>query len=224
MNIKRHHENKNLTIYQGTSFNGVPLLPNRTYIAECLQATEFVINNAIREHPRTLAIRFDLHMPSLTSCPDYPNPYDSKVISTFIASLKAKFIADIKRKARVNTRVHPCTLRYFWVKEFSITGLPHYHVVIFLNNDTYNSIGNYEIQGSNNASRVIESWATALQLEFYQAKDLVHFPDKTPMYFLNTNEGSYFDVYFSLFKRLSYFAKVDTKVFGNGHFMGCSRS
>lgn len=223
MNIKRHHENKNLTIYQGSRFNGVPLLPNRTYIAECLQTTEFVLNNAIREHPRTLAIRFDLHMPSLTNCPDYPNPYDSTVISAFIASLKAKFKADIKRKARFNIRVHSCTLRYLWVKEFSKGGLPHYHVVIFLNNDTYNSIGSYETQGGNNASRVIESWATALQVEFYQAKNLVTFPHDTPMYFLNTNASNYLDAYFSLFRRLSYFAKVNTKRFGSGQFMGYSR-
>lgn len=217
-----HPLNNNLAIYQGTHFNGVPLLPNKQYITQYLQGIEQVIANAVSKHPRTLAIRFDLHLPEWPNCPDYPNPYDSTVISSFFASLKAKFKADIQRKLRNNTRVHLSTLRYVWVKEQSQTNKPHYHVVIFLNNDTYNAIGRYTEKGCNNASRIIEAWASALKFEFNEARPLVHFPSDTPMYFLNLNSPDYLVVYFQLFKRLSYLAKLDTKQFGYGSVFGCS--
>lgn len=227
-----HDENRNLTIYQGTRYNGMPLLPKYTYIAEYLAKIELVLNNAQTEHPRTLAIRFDLHMPKKPNDLDYPYSYTNDVISTFIASLKAKFTADLERKSRGNIRLHPSTFRYIWVKELSITGLPHYHVVIFLNNDTYNSIGPYSIQRRNNFSRIVESWASALKSDswpillersFEEACELVSFPKDTPMYYVNANHIDHHQLYFNLFKRLSYFAKNETKDYTNGQNIGYSR-
>lgn len=231
MRSTQHEENRNLTIYQGTSYNGLPLLPNKTYIEEYLNRIEFVLNKALTEHPRMFAIRFDLHMPRLPNDPDFPFHYTDKVISRFIASLKAKFIADLERKRKNSKRFHPCTFRYLWSKELSITGLPHYHVVIFLNNDTYNSIGSYNKQGCNNYSRIVESWASALNSEswplieerlFEEARNLVSFPEDTPMYYVNVNDINYHQVYSSLFRRLSYFAKNETKCWRSGRNIGYS--
>lgn len=222
MNIIKQ-TNNNLTTHQGRKFNGAPLLPNQAYFSEYLQSIEHLMGRALQEHRRTLMLRVDLHYPQQVNCCDYPFPYESNVISKFIASLKAKFKADLIKKQRNNTRAHHSNMRYIWVKEEGKSNQPHYHVAIFLNGDTYNSLGSYDNTVNNNAARITQAWASALDVELYVASHLVHFPVDRPVYFLDVNSPSFEGTYNDAFKRLSYLCKQDTKHYDNsGRLFGCS--
>ena len=181
------------------------------------------MGNALAEHPRTFIFRFDLHLPNTSSCPDNPVCNDAKVISRFIDSFKSKVQWDLKDKCRRNVRVHPCTVRYIWIKERHIADKDHYPLAILLNKDTYSYLGNYNLPGDNLVNKVIESWASALSLDAMTVRSLVSFPNE-PMYHLNKNKGQLDNVYNAAFYRLSYFAKSATKNYGDGSKnFGCSR-
>jgi hypothetical protein len=78
-----------------------------------------VINRAVKEHNRTLAIRVDLHDPVILDNGDTISCIantDSGSISRFTNSLKAKLAADEQRKRKEDKRVHQNTLRYAWVR------------------------------------------------------------------------------------------------------------
>jgi hypothetical protein len=219
-----HQANKNLTTYQGRKFNGVTLLPNQEFFSEYLQSIEELMGRALKEHKRTLMIRFDLHFPQQVDCCDFPSLYKSNVISRFFASLEAKFKADLVKKKRNNKRVHHSNMRYVWAREQRGANQPHYHVALFVNGDTYNSIGSYNHQANNNAARITQAWASALDVEMYTANTLVHFPLDRPVYYLDVNSSSFERVYGDAFKRLSYLCKQDTKHYNNsGKSFCCSR-
>lgn len=221
---KALNSNKNLTTHEGGKFNGIELLTSYEFISEYLYSTENVLGLALNEHKRTLVIRFDLHFPKQTDCPDYPSPYQSNVISRFIASLQAKFKADLKKKRRDNVRVHHSTMRYIWCKQRKWANQPHYHVALLLNGDTYNSIGLYGSQYHNNSARINQAWLSTLGLEIHSVAGLVHFPSSRPLYYLDVNSALFETVYNDVFRRLSYLCKSASKEYSNtGNSFCCSR-
>lgn len=132
--MRRHPDNNNLTYHTGELWNGLPVLTKRGPLLEpYLESIRDVMVRALQEHPRTLGIRFDLHFPVGWS------GQEGEVISRFIESLKAHIAADLNRRLqeRKDGRVHPCRLRYVWVKERGLSAVSHYHVFIFLNRDAY---------------------------------------------------------------------------------------
>jgi hypothetical protein len=222
MNV-RHTENRNLSVFEGPVFNSFDVYTGSKLILNYLEKIDSVIFNSLTEHPRSLVIRCDLRLPKTSSCPDYPFANESNVISKFVDSFKAKVFADLQKKIKFGTRVHPCSIRYIWTKERKEAETCHYHVALFLNNDTYNSLGDYSYSGKNNATRITEAWASSLSMDFHEAKKLVHFP-RNPLYYLNTKSSNFSVVYKQLFYRLSYFAKIETKLYGDGcKNFGCSR-
>ena len=96
---------------------------------------------SLSEHPRTMAVRIDLRLPDITdpnSSMDVDSPshfmaVDQKVISRFFASLQAQIKHDLNCKRIEGKRVHPCSVRYVWVRECSAEFKWHYHVVLLLN-------------------------------------------------------------------------------------------
>lgn len=220
----RHRDNKNLVLLNGSDFKGLEVLSNCPMAVNHLASIQRVIDLALQEHGRSFAIRFDLRLPRRPDCIDFPNEYGTDVISRFIASFKAQVEADLHRKSMQGKRTHPCTVRYIWVKERNEALQDHYHVVFFLNKESYFTLGNYLQPGANLATKIVNAWSRALNIEYFQAGSLVHFPSDTPCYYLSKNSASFALVYRSLFKRLSYFAKMDTKHYGNrSHSFDCSR-
>jgi hypothetical protein len=219
----RHTANTNLTVinygqYQGLSVYHKPL--SCEYLDTILQTIQI----ALSDHPRTLMVRFDLHLPSLVNIPDSPMVYDSSVISKFFKSLNAKIQHDRLIKGRDGKRVHPCNMRYIWARERAEADLDHYHVAIFLNNDAYHRLGDFNRIGQNLSNKIIEAWASALHLEGYHARQLVHFPHDTPVYYINRNALEYPQIFNDALHRLSYFAKLETKHYGDRtRSFGCSR-
>ena len=144
--LKRH--NTKLTAINDGQYQGQTVFPkplSSKYLESIFQTMQIALN----DHPRTFMIRFDLHLPHAMSMTDSPILFDSRVISKFFKSLNAKIDNDRISKQREGKRVHPCHLRYVWVRERADANTDHYHVAIFLNNDTYNHLGNYNNNGKN---------------------------------------------------------------------------
>lgn len=230
----RHPLNQNLFLHAEPTWQGFHVYDQRgPLIQNYLERIQQVIQNAVQEYPRTWVVRCDLHFLTNGLEPD------TAVISRFIESLKSQLAAHEHRKARDGKRVHPCRLRSIWVKEQGESRHPHYHVALFFNRDTYFTLGTFRKPGfnldpdvpwcipdpddRNMSDRIRTAWGSALDLGLEWATGLVHFPDN-PTYDLDANDPAFPNQVADLFKRLSYFAKADTKIFGSGdnHF-GCSR-
>lgn len=219
---KRHKANTNLTVINSGQYQGLSVYP-KPLSCEYLEAILRTLDAALGEHPRTFMVRFDLHLPQLNFM-DSPTFYDSSVISKFFRSLDAKIAHDRERKRRDGKRVHPCTLRYIWAKERAEADTDHYHVAIFLNNDAYSHLGAFSQSGRNLSTKIIEGWASALDLDEHNCNGLVHFPSDKPVYYLNCNDADFSQEYESALYRLSYLAKLETKHFGDRtRSFGCSQ-
>ncbi|MCG6202335.1 inovirus Gp2 family protein [Psychromonas antarctica] len=195
-------------------FNELEVVENYELNSRYLKNNKGLIDQALSQYPRIMAIRFDLHFPRCYSDIDYDHSNVQFVITPFLKSLTAKLISNIKRRRKKNKRAADCRLNYIWVKEGDNDTAAHYHVVILLNNDTYNTLGKYGVFGDNLYTKIVEAWATALKIEVYDTRDLTHFPQNN-IYYLKKNTVDFEAVYLSLYKRISYFAKVETKSYGN---------
>lgn len=210
--------NRNLTLITDPCFGCLPVFTNRgALIGEYLSSIMGVMDKALATHPRTIAIRVDLRYPS-----NYPHTEDIPVITRFIKSLKSQIAADLARKKKQGIRVRPSDVNYVWVKERGSEEHDHYHLVLFLNRDTYNALGFYDVVDGNTAARIRKAWASALGITPEHLGGAVYFPEN-PIYKLDA--GSYCGgAYAKLFYRLSYFAKAETKLYqdSSNHF-GTSR-
>lgn len=220
---KRHPLNQNLSLVAGTEWNFLPLLPACSpYIEQYLERTHVTMIKAVERYRRTTALRVDLRM-----CADSPEP-DSKVISRFHESLQSKINQHLHRKSREGKRVHTCELRYVWVRERDSARHRHYHCCIFLNGDAFHHLGRFgtavEQQGTRNmADRIRSAWASALGCPWEKSRGLVHYA-RNGIYRIDANSPDFYWQFIDLFCRLSYFAKAETKAFGDGkNNFGCSR-
>jgi hypothetical protein len=196
---------------------GFPVLINHgPLVLVYLERMATVIENAIAEHPRTFAVRVDLRLP----CGHGDAKAD--IMSRFTDSLKSQIRADLYRRDK-RGRVHPCRLRYVWVKERNNSPAPHFHVVLLLNHDTYHTLGDFSAEsGRNMASRIKKAWASAVGMTQGECAGLVEFP-KNPTYRLNINADDFEVNKAALIRRLSYFAKLHTKEFScRARSFGCS--
>ncbi|MBB1466593.1 inovirus Gp2 family protein [Vibrio sp. SG41-7] len=227
--MPKHPTNKNLTIIKATTFKTLPLGRPRyqgafEFIEEYLNTNINVMNSALRTHARTLAVRVDLHLPRQASGNASFNNFQEASITRFIKSLKSKIGNHISRTRRNGNSTHRSEVQYVWVCEQGETGQDHYHLVLFLNNDTFRHPGVKRTgeEPSNLIKMIIGAWSSALKIGFDEAWDLVTIPSGASYLLRNTSipEQAYCD----LFKRLSYFAKVKTKVYGeNRNSYGSSR-
>lgn len=203
--------NRKLNIHLANMFRGLDCYTDRGPLAvEYLEAIHDTIKWALAEHPRTLVVRFDLHAPGWFSSkmPDH-------VISRFFESLKSKINWDIRQKRKKGIRTRGCTLRYIWAREQSpLTPNCHYHVAIFLNRDTYHCLGHFKAQGGNLITKIREAWATALGIQKENLAGGV-FVVKNPTLALRQSDENFHKTLNKLFYRLSYFAKLDSKTYGD---------
>ena len=185
---------------------------------------EETIQKALIAHPRTLALRVDLHLPEYDGLQCAAT--DSQVISRSMASLRSQLTAQWHRKCQSGVRIHWTDLRYVWAREFDWFGIkPHYHVVLLLNNDAYNAPGNYQSDGTNLATMIMAAWYRALKITIPanpKDRSLVKFP-KNPCYWLNANSDNVEDEFAALMFRVRYMAKVRSKHHDDGYrLFGCS--
>lgn len=198
---------------------------NETY----LKRIEGVLCNALQDHPRTTAIRVDLHLPEYRDVGDSiacHSDLSQGLLSRFIESLKAQIVAYLNQKVREGKRTHRCSVRYTWIMEQpELWGKKHYHMALFVNTDTFNDLGSYDEQGTGLASLIQNGWLSALGMrDWPECRTLVHFP-LNPLTYLDLNSQDFRDKRDSLTFRLSYLAKQRTKHYSSTErSFGCSQS
>lgn len=204
MKTNRRYKTYNQDTYKGFSLQR----KHGDLIEHYLDKIDNVFDNALAENPRTCAIRFDLHLPVNGEA------YSTNVISKFIESVKSQINADLIKKRRAGGRNRNCSIRYIWVKERNKSLNSHYHLVLLLNNDVYNCLGSFTANSGNLSSRIKKAWSSALGVDYDRATSLVYFPVNC-IYKVDVNSCSFDYDLDSLFYRVSYFAKANTKEFGN---------
>lgn len=213
--MKTFTNNKNLTVFNKLYFNSWQVVPGYTLCTEYLESIESVLERALSEHPRTLVVRFDLHLPRIVDCPDFPVEIDTNIITRFFSSFESKIKWEYDKKIKTGGSTHACTVRYIWAREINESLGHHYHVALLLNKDRYYGLGDYRYVGHNLAGKIFEAWASALKCSTHEVKGLVHFPNNSPCYRLNINSQDYAFQRNEAFRRLSYLAKFYTKRYGD---------
>ncbi|EHY1013602.1 inovirus Gp2 family protein [Vibrio vulnificus] len=183
--------------------NNGPLDDN--YLASIKRTVDY----ALSQYSRTRLMRFDLHYPD-----GYPvNEITGKQITKFQESFKAIMCAYIKRKKH-NRHSKP---RFIWCREIVTSVYPHYHVAVLLNGDVFQGIGPYDdLTGEYVSGMVAKAWASAIGLSVEQASRAIYFPNNGT-YEINKrgNAETFYNQYNQAFYRVSYFAKLESKLFGN---------
>lgn len=215
--MKRHPENKNLTLFFGESYEGFDVLHQYAPLAEeYLSRALCVTQLALLTHPRTFAFRVDLRFPADWSF----DTNDNKPLERFIASFRAKIFHNRQLRAKESGRAHGTAVSYIWCREVGEHGVPHYHLAILLNKDAFHKLGKFEGGRKNLFNLLVEAWSSALKLPVKDVLGLVEIPEN-PTYWLTRDDWDAFNAFFF---RVSYLCKAETKHFGDGvHSFGTSR-
>lgn len=181
-----------------------------------------VSNNSMECHSRVFAFRVDFHFPKMDFWemvfavrPDY----GGVAIKAFAEELNKLIGHDIVTRRSSGKRVHPTTIRYIWAREQTVdAALPHFHMMIFLNRDTYFKLGKFDSVEMNLANKVRMAWFKALSdddvtIAYCIEKGLVHFP-KNPEYYFGKGDEEQFYI---MLMRAAYLAKQNTKRRGEGY-------
>jgi len=189
-----------------------------SYNSQYQQVFYDVIQDAVSEFPRTLALRVDLRFPR-----GYQYGLSNKEVTRFIESLKAKLKVDCQKKNRRWRRNWVNRLRYAWVREVGERNRrKHYHVLLLLNKDFYYGAGKFDSNDSL-AALIQQAWCSALNVDREQYSALANLT-KNGMYYLNSNSSDYMQQVTDLLKRMDYLAKDHTKCYDDGYrSIGTSR-
>jgi len=217
--MSRHPINTNITLLDQDTFYGMPIqVAHAPYSLEYLQRLFETINTALSEHSRVFAFRVDLRFPAW--CESISFQQKNQVITRFIRSFKAKINHNRLMARRQNPNAHASSVRYVWAREQDMSTNPHYHVVIFLNHDAFNTVGKFEFYRDNIFNRLHEAWASALSIPVESVHGLVEIPPNAGYLLRRDDPLSIADFFY----RASYLCKANTKVYGDWiHCFGCSR-
>ncbi|MBE4327428.1 inovirus Gp2 family protein [Vibrio parahaemolyticus] len=211
----RSRKNKNLKLTTKKTFRGHPI--QTAHGALCIQYLDKIydtIGQAMDDYPRTMALRVDLRFPKLRNGQEKRG-----AITDFVRSLQSQIEYDGRRKERHGQRVHPCKVRYVWVRERCSSLNDHYHLVLMFNKDRFNWLGKARNQRENLLSMVIDAWAKVTGVDYDEANGLVYVSKDrsgTPViHRLDSNSRSFDQQFDSLFEHVSYIAKENTKHFGD---------
>lgn len=180
-----------------------------------LQRIHDLLMGCLEEHPRWTVIRVDLRSSRGCCIPE-------NAITRFIGSLKAQLKHAQQVKKSAGRRGYDPMVRYVWVRELNQGDQPHFHVAILLNHDAYFSLGNYGRLSDPDrdydemlSGRIYKAWGVALGVSWRQAQAAVHFPERPVSALMRRGPLSNLQLY-GVFYRLSYFAKQQTKRYGEG--------
>ncbi|CAI2022263.1 inovirus Gp2 family protein [Serratia liquefaciens] len=189
-----------------------------SYNSQYQQTFYDVIQDAVSDFPRTLALRVDLRFPQ-----GYRYGLSNKEVTRFIESLKAKIKVDCQKKNRRWRRNWVNRLRYAWVREVGERNRrKHYHVLLLLNKDFYYGAGKFDLNDIL-AALIQQAWCSALNVDREQYSALVNLT-KNGMYYLNGNSSDYMQQVTDLLNRMDYLEKDHTKCYDDGYrSIGTSR-
>ncbi|MDH0356653.1 inovirus Gp2 family protein [Morganella sp. GD04133] len=195
-------------------------MPIEQYNHEYIKKINSAIRKSLASQSRVTAIRIDLRFPNLL----IPHSDDTKVITRFFESLKAKIQADLTRKSKSWERRCASEIHYVWVKEVGeINNKNHYHILLMVNKDIYKGLGNFNQNDVCLGILIQQAWCSAMNIPYPENRYLVHFPEN-PTYWLNANSIEIENQISALNERCLYLAKHHTKHYGEGErSFGCSR-
>lgn len=218
--MKRHSQNQNLIIHEGSDYSGMPVQVSKgPFVKQYLEKLSGTMELALKQYSRVLAFRVDLRLPKDVELPECVCMND--VISKFLASFKAKIQHNREKARKEKKYAHDTLVRFVWAREIGGDGRPHFHVAILLNYDAFNALGKFEIGRDNMFNRLQQAWASALGLPVEDAEGLVEIPANAVYCLRRDGKQSQADFFY----RASYLCKVATKVYGDGlHGFGASRT
>lgn len=195
-------------------------MPIEQYNQGYIKKIYSVIRNSLASHSRITAIRIDLRFPNLS----IPHSGDTKIITRFFESLKAKIQADLIRKSKSWERRCTSELHYVWVKETGeMNNKKHYHILLMVNKDIYKGLGNFNQNEVCLGILIQQAWCSAINIPYPESRYLVHFPEN-PTYWLDANSIEIENQISAVNERCLYLAKHHTKQYGDGErSFGCSR-
>ncbi|EOV0096951.1 inovirus Gp2 family protein [Vibrio parahaemolyticus] len=184
-----------------------------------------VLTQATNCFPRTFAFRVDLRFPR-----GYKFGETFPYMKKFFGSLESQITEELKRRKRRFSSVSEERLRYIWCKEIDKSENPHYHLVIFLNKDNFQSLGDFKrvIRDERKCKHLYQmllcAWSRVLGIELEEAHRAVHIPENTT-YIVKTFEGEVAagnEEFTKLFNRSIYLAKARTQAIGVSRSFGRS--
>ena len=162
------------------------------------------IHQALEQYSKVFAFRMDLRFPY--GMQTVSDEEASEALSRFLRYFKEAIESGLANKR------HKSKVRYCWCREVGArSGRLHYHLVILLNGNAYNSLGYYKSENRNLFSVICSCWARALRMDSSKVEETVHFPENC-FYLLNrSSETKTSDLVY----RASYLCKEGTKCFGD---------
>ncbi|MCC1497940.1 inovirus-type Gp2 protein [Alcanivorax sp. 1008] len=152
------------------------------------------------------AYRFDLHFPADSY------GWGSDVITSFNASLHSK----IKHRANMFGCGHmDIGPRFIWAKENKNSVNDHYHYCTLIDGNFISKSGTFNAESWTLKKSIVESWAKALGISVKEAEPLVQHGENGD-YLVELESSDFLQQLTNLFYRTSYFAKLDTKRYGDG--------
>ncbi|WP_420797865.1 YagK/YfjJ domain-containing protein [Halorhodospira halochloris] len=228
---KYHTLNKNWRLHYEPYYKGLRVHCDQSnhgpLVENFLENTLEVLERARSRSVRTFAIRFDLYLPN-----------DGTVLGNIEHNsevLKA-FWHNLDRELDNAQLANPPKKEYIWAREVgSIANKTHFHVLLTLNGNSIQSLGNPEPSFNSTfadntlAHRIIRSWLTALGLPLVpEFGRLVYFqkaPHDGHLITYNFHREDH-NAWQHLFYIASYLCKANTKPVGAGQKLrtfGCSR-
>lgn len=189
------------------------------YNGEYQTIIQSTLNKALMSFRRIIAIRIDLRYPAEMD----RLSMDSSDISKFRDILQSQILADVHRKEIAWNRSLHHHLYFVWVREFGLlNNRKHYHEIIFLNKDIYQSLGDFNEPNGTLAVMIRTAWCRALGLEPELFSSLVHF-SANPFYFAQSDPMLQ-DKIREFINYANYLAKHESKHYSDGYrSIGSSR-
>lgn len=196
---------------------------NREKNAYHMQRLEALTAFVMNEHARVLAFGLDLYLPQHNQ----HKGHESAVITRFIASLKARIAAYLKKRSREGKRIYPCPVYYAWAREFGeINGNKHYHLVLLVNREVFTK--SMLARDMNGKARgfllmmAVKAWCHALKLRAGTQENVRFW--LPGVFELNRREGTDSPDYMNYLNRICYLAKKRSKENDDGERnFGCSQ-
>lgn len=156
----RHPLNDKLRLFYDETFYGysVGQYEGGPLIENYLERSLLMLNTVTRINYNTFAFRIELRFPDAQ--PRLPMHNNNDVLARFIRFFKYELK---KAKTKYSTK-----LRYLWAREQANSDKPHYHLMILLNKNAFDSLGvfasdEYDIYSRDNLyHRMMRAWLKAM--------------------------------------------------------------
>ncbi|WP_050920439.1 inovirus Gp2 family protein [Vibrio campbellii] len=218
--------NRKNKLLKQKEFKGINLTSRENELLEDRVSKIYeVLTQATSCFPRTFAFRVDLRFPR-----GYKFGETFPYMKKFFASLESQITEELTRRKRRFSSVSEERLRYIWCKEVYKSDNPHYHLVIFLNKDNFQSLGDFKrvIRDDRKCKHLYQmllcAWSRVLGIELEEAHKAVYIPENAT-YIVQTFDGEVVsgnEEFTKLFNRSIYLAKARTQAIGLSRSFGRS--